>query len=316
MYKAYAIISLVMLMAYSNYAFADSENLEIKVLAGSSNEESQIKSFYPEILPINPDDSITWINEDSVTHSITSGIPNNPEHSGVYFKTGSIEPSKSAKVKIEDTWSFAYYYFCEIHPWLTGKIVIVTAPESQPETDNPIATNTESYIKGQNISVIGSVHPDFAKTPYQILVYNESDKLVDVKEGRFDENASYTQTIRTANMIETDYTLKVVYGLPTQVGTATFRLEANHDVKIPTWIKSGAKWWSAGEISDREFVEAIEYLAKENIITIQKTQPSEHSTTIPKWIKTNAAWWADGLISDSEFTRGLQFLVNSGIIQI
>lgn len=155
----------ILIILSTNYAVADSNNFEVKVLAGSSNKEFQIKSFYPEILPINPGDSITWTNEDSVTHSITSGVPNSPEYSGVYFKTGNIEPSKSATVKIEDTWSFAYYYFCEIHPWLTGKIVIATAFESQPETDNPVVTNKLVYSKGQNVLVSGQVHSDFAKTP-------------------------------------------------------------------------------------------------------------------------------------------------------
>lgn len=139
---------------------------------------------------------------------------------------------------------------------------------------------------------------------------------MDVKEGRFDENASYMQTIETSGMEESEYILKVVYGLPTQVGTTTFRLESNNEVEIPAWIKNGAKWWSTGEISDSEFIEAMEFLARENIITIQKTQSVEHTTSIPTWIKTNAGWWADGLVSDSEFARGLQYLVDSGIIEL
>jgi plastocyanin len=303
-------------MAYSNYAYAIGDNLEVEVLSGSSNKDSQIKSFYPEILPIAPDDSITWVNDDSVTHSITSGMPGHPDYSGKFFKTGNIEPSKSATVKIADTSSFAYYYFCEIHPWLTGKLVVITAPEAQPETDNSIITNKPSYNAGQDISISGQVHRDFAGTPYQILVYKNSDTLVDTIDGKFDDDASYKHTVKTSDMAASEYTLKVVYGLPTQVGITIFKLDQKQEPVIPSWIKNDATWWSSGEISDTEFIDAVEYLAKENIIVIQKTQSLEHAQSIPSWLKTNASWWADGLISDADFVRGLEYLANVGIIQI
>jgi hypothetical protein len=41
---------------------------------------------------------------------------------------------------------------------------------------------------------------------------------------------------------------------------------------IPSWIRSVADWWSKGEISDAEFLRAIEYLLNNNIISIQHLQ--------------------------------------------
>jgi len=38
--------------------------------------------------------------------------------------------------------------------------------------------------------------------------------------------------------------------------------------KIPTWIKSNAKWWAEDLISDEDFVKGIEFLIKEEIIRI------------------------------------------------
>lgn len=314
MYKI-AIFSLVLLGVLFNYVSADSVDLEVKVLSGSSNKESQIKSFYPEIIPIEPGNTITWANSDSVTHSITSGMPNHPEYSGKFFSTGKIAPSKSVTIRTDNLTNFAYYYFCEIHPWLTGKIVLATAPESQPETENPIITDKKRYTDGQEILVSGQVHTDFAKTPYQILVY-EGSELVEVMDGKFDEQAKYTQSIEASELMGTKYTLKVVYGLPTQVGTTTFLLQTDDEIKIPSWIKNGARWWSNGEISDAEFIEAVEFLAKEKIITIHKTGSVEGVKSIPSWLRTSASWWADGLISDTEFAKGLQYLANSGIIQL
>lgn len=314
MYKTLAAFLLALTtLTFASSVYAETD-LQVKILMDSSNEDQLIKSFYPEILPIEPNVAITWVNEDIVAHSITSGMPQHPDYSGKFFKTGIIEPSKSATIQTDNLTNFAYYYFCEIHPWLTGKLVLTTAPESQPETENPIFTSKSSYTQGQEISVSGQVHQDFAKTPYQILIYEGSDRLIDIKDGKFDENASYSQVIPTQEMSASKYTLKVVYGLPTQVGITTFVLDS--DLQIPTWIKNGARWWSSGSISDAEFIDAIEYLAKENVITIQKTESFGNSKSIPAWLKTNASWWSDGLITNAEFAKGLQYLVNSGIIQI
>jgi hypothetical protein len=85
---------------------------------------------------------------------------------------------------------------------------------------------------------------------------------------------------------------------------------------LPGWIKNNAKWWSTNQVSDKEFLDTIEFLAKEKIIVIKKTQSLEQSKSVPAWIKKSASWWADGLISDEDFTRGIEYLVNVGAIRI
>ncbi len=312
-YAAIALALIAVFYAHDIYAQDATNNLEVKILMGSSNE-GLAKSLYPEILPISPDDSITWTNEDSVAHSITSGVPDHPDYSGTYFTTGNIKPSKSATVKIDNPAYFAYYYFCEIHPWLEGKIVLANSPEAQPETENAAVTGIH-YNKGQDVLITGQVVEDFAEIPYDILVYQHPNKLVDILHGKF-ADASYAQTIPTGNMDAGKYTLKVVYGLPTQVATATFELSAAQNPAIPQWIKENAGWWADDKITDAEFIDSIEYLAKEKIITIRKTSLAGQSDTIPAWIKTTASWWSDGSITDDEFARGLEYLANSGIIRI
>ena len=46
---------------------------------------------------------------------------------------------------------------------------------------------------------------------------------------------------------------------------------------IPDWIKNNAKWWSARQIDDADFVNGIQFMLKENIIKIsnlpQKSTP-------------------------------------------
>jgi len=309
---SYLILGLALVGLFSAYAHA--ENYQVTILKGSSEQKSGLM-LYPDILPFGPKDTITWKNDDSVQHSITSGVPVHPEYSGVFFKTGVISPGKSSQVKIDVKENFAFYYFCELHPWLTGKLVVTGTPEAQPDTKNPITT--ESFQnKGTDIIASGQVDKDFAKTRYDVLLYQDHDELVDVKHGTFDESGAYSQAISSESLNPGKYTMRVVYGLPTQVGTTSFTLNPQKTLTIPSWIKNEAKWWSDGSISDSEFVKAIEYLAKQNVIKIQKTEITQQSKLVPTWLKTSAGWWSSGQISDEEFAKSLQYLANNGIIQI
>lgn len=306
-----AMVAAAVLLFHAMPADASGKSLEVMIPYGASNQDSLV-TFYPEILPFDPHDTISWKNEDSAVHSVTSGIPAHPDYSGLFFKTGDIQSSKSSTIGTENLTNFAYYYFCQIHPWMTGKLVLATAPESLPETSNAIVTE-KSYTKGSSITITGAVASDFAKIPYQLLVYQYPDRLVDVLESKFEDDASYSQTISTDGLAASKYTVRLVYGLPTQIATKTFELNEEHS-SIPGWIKAEARWWSSGTLPDSQFAKVIEHLAKERILTLQKNDPSE--SIIPTWFKTNAGWWVDGHITDAEFAKGLQYLVDAGIVQI
>ena len=44
---------------------------------------------------------------------------------------------------------------------------------------------------------------------------------------------------------------------------------------IPSWIKNNAGWWSAGNISDEDFLSGIEYLVENSIIKVNTPANSE-----------------------------------------
>ena len=87
---------------------------------------------------------------------------------------------------------------------------------------------------------------------------------------------------------------------------------------IPDWIKNNAKWWSDGQIGDSDFVSGIQFMIKENIISIPDLpeQTTETTEGVPDWVRNNAGWWADGLISDDDFVSGIKYLVEQGIIRV
>ena len=90
-----------------------------------------------------------------------------------------------------------------------------------------------------------------------------------------------------------------------------------NDKTIPDWIKNNAGWWADGQIGDSDFVQGIQFLIKEGIITVTSTDtPTEKSDVVPDWIKNNAGWWADGQIDDESFIQGMEFLVKIGILSV
>ncbi len=91
----------------------------------------------------------------------------------------------------------------------------------------------------------------------------------------------------------------------------------SNEISLPGWVRNNALWWSQEQIDDDTFIQGIEYLIKNNIISIPQT-PQKTSATqeIPSWIRNNAAWWADGQINDETFVQGLEFLIQKGIIRV
>ena len=85
---------------------------------------------------------------------------------------------------------------------------------------------------------------------------------------------------------------------------------------VPDWVKNTAGWWADDKISEEEFVNAIEFLVKENIIEVNVSQTSETSQSVPDWVKNTAGWWADGQVDDQTFVNGIEFLIKEGIIVI
>ena len=85
---------------------------------------------------------------------------------------------------------------------------------------------------------------------------------------------------------------------------------------MPDWIRSNAKWWCNGSISDGEFLRGIEYLVNHNVIRVSEKQGAASAKEIPSWIKANSCLWAGGSISDDEFLNGIEYLIKNGVISI
>jgi plastocyanin len=77
--------------------------------------------FAPDEVTITAGDSITWINDDKILHTITAGTPETPDDS---FDRELDGQGTSTSLRFDDPGEYAY--FCSRHPHMRG-VVRVTA---------------------------------------------------------------------------------------------------------------------------------------------------------------------------------------------
>jgi nitrite reductase (NO-forming) len=78
------------------------------------------KAYSPNPIIIHAQDSINWINNDDVVHTVTSGASFNSPDRGQVFDSGLLGGSYSHKFDKPGI----YNYFCQIHPTMLGKIIV------------------------------------------------------------------------------------------------------------------------------------------------------------------------------------------------
>ncbi len=123
--------------------------------------------------------------------------------------------------------------------------------------------------------------------------------------------------------------LTVLIILFSLIGSSTFipNSSAQEEIEIPNWIKNVAGWWATNEISEKEFLTAIEYLINNNVISIAflpcggaaaaaASDPTLVAKLIPDWVKNNAGWWATDQIEDADFINGIEYLIKKDILGI
>ena len=77
------------------------------------------KCYIPSTITIDSGNQITWVNEDSAFHSVTSGFYDAPSD---LFDSGHLNPFESFTVDFNE--SGTYDYFCTLHPWMEGQVIV------------------------------------------------------------------------------------------------------------------------------------------------------------------------------------------------
>jgi plastocyanin len=109
----------------SNYAQAQKE-VKVSIVRGASTLAD--KAFSPNPVNVKIGDTITWVNEDSVFHTVVSGNPSTGGETGKVFDSGLSGPTalttKGKTFSHTFTEKGEFPYFCQLHPTMTGKVIV------------------------------------------------------------------------------------------------------------------------------------------------------------------------------------------------
>jgi len=76
--------------------------------------------FIPSSLTINVGDTISWSNDDTAAHTVTSGNPTGGPDGN--FDSSLLMVGKTFDVTFDNSGS--YDYFCMVHPWMVGEVQV------------------------------------------------------------------------------------------------------------------------------------------------------------------------------------------------
>ncbi|MDE1838636.1 MAG: cupredoxin domain-containing protein [Thaumarchaeota archaeon] len=90
--------------------------------------------FSPNPLNVAPGTTVTWKNTDTVSHYVTSGKPSD-NTTGTVFDSGNlIKPGSTFQFTFANAGT--YDYFCTVHPWMTGQVIVGAASAGQNAPGN------------------------------------------------------------------------------------------------------------------------------------------------------------------------------------
>jgi len=89
-------------------------------IATGSSVPSNDKFYEPETLTVSKGTTVTWTNEDSTLHTVTSGSAE-AGNSGTEFDSSYLAAGKTFQHLFNTAGTFDYY--CTLHPFMTGQVV-------------------------------------------------------------------------------------------------------------------------------------------------------------------------------------------------
>jgi len=122
------VILVTIALSFSNY-FTEENAEEIELIIKADvimpikvsrpGCEVNDSCYVPSLIVIEKGKQVTWVNEDSAFHSVTSGFYDAPTD---LFDSGYLDPFESYTFTFNETG--IYDYHCTLHPWMEGQVIV------------------------------------------------------------------------------------------------------------------------------------------------------------------------------------------------
>ena len=224
-------------IGFTSFASAE-KNYVIIMPSGSSDPDAPF--FWSEkstgvttgVITIHPNDSVTWENADTAFHTITSVTP----QGGVdgLFDSGFINAGELYSRQFPDLGD--YYYFCSIHPWMSGIVHVVKDPGSVKSIQSVGSGLSEDglgfevkYILDANLQKAVHIDPEERTLTFRVSGDTQNEQITLVLPPKLIENPNAVWTDGTMTDFESETTstgTKLV--IPIEPGTTEIKIMGTH----------------------------------------------------------------------------------------
>ncbi len=122
------VILVTIVLSFSNYSVEENVDETDLIIKGDVIMPTKVsrpgceendRCYIPSLVVIEKGKQVTWVNEDSAFHSITSGYYDAPTD---LFDSGHLDPFESYTLTFDEAGT--YDYFCTLHPWMKGQVIV------------------------------------------------------------------------------------------------------------------------------------------------------------------------------------------------
>ena len=172
-------ICALTIVSVNHLAFAQSSyDINIPTGAGSPDApffwQSEKDGATTGDIEILVGDKVVWKNADTVTHTVTSGTPEDGPDG--LFDTGLFAPGSSFPYTFTEKGKFPYY--CIVHPWMTGNVTVTEGLSVIPKVGKNIGDGLTTFdveYKFNRLLSVSSINESEKSVTFEIVGNPKSD---------------------------------------------------------------------------------------------------------------------------------------------
>jgi plastocyanin len=175
-------------------AHAVGESITVTIPRGAANPEVDITKlgprqwYVPNQITVAENDTITWINDDTEGHTVTSGIgagiesllTNRKGTENGLFDSGLFGPREDWTFQFEK--SGRYTYFCTVHPWMEGLVIVQAKIEDIPDYPVDAEGQKQAVFPVHTLTTEDKYDIDMAWSPRVLLTGEDVSFILDFSD--------------------------------------------------------------------------------------------------------------------------------------
>jgi len=203
-----AILSVGVLSTIAPSAFAQTVSAPLE--SGVPGCEETDECFIPATITVDVGATVTWTNDDTAAHTVTSG-------SAADGPDGNFD-SSLFMAGAEFSWTFdtagEYPYFCMVHPWMDGTVIVgeAMADEGIMEGGIMVSIETTEGIAGEMVDITVTITDadgnSVEHVNYDIMATQGTETVLD-EPGVHDHDGVMTHTTTMALPMDASDTMPV-----------------------------------------------------------------------------------------------------------